>query len=263
MAASVAALFAAFPAAAEKTHEQRLPPPFPAPVAPPPQQEQVNPSSSSNQQLLSRSWSLWSLLDRDSAVGGQAITAWEDAQQCLEGPVSSVPEFWRLVRVVHPMSVLYSADYSIFLDGVYPAREDPQLRQGGRWILAIGAGGGPQRGRIAEGRFARVLNQVWQMVILSTVGEDFGPSTRSACICGVVISLRAKPQKETTSRSATNAKLALWLCHSQDDEHVRNIGRALLQALASQISREDAPRGGWQLAFENFEQRSVTHRLTE
>lgn len=167
-----------------------------------------------------------------------------------------------MLGIVHPMSVLHTVDYSVFLQGVYPAREDEHLRHGGRWILAIAAGGS-QRGRIAEGRFEQVLNQLWRMVILATVADDFGPSVKSAGICGVMMSLRAKTPEETTSRSATNAKLALWLCNAHDDEQVRAIGRIMLQAFVSQIPRDDAPKGGWQLAFESFHQRRVTHRLSE
>lgn len=221
---------------------------------------------------LSCGWRLWLLMDRQGVP-------WEEAQKCVHGPLRSVEAFWQLLQHAHPASALLNADYSFFREGFRPAREDPALREGGRWLLAISAHPGdaasapvaPPRGAVAEAAFGSLVDDVWRAALLAMIGGRFCEASPSApsLVCGVVISLRDRgqtrqPQEEasTSAQRKTAAKLALWLRGADDMEQVAAVGRAfrgVLEEAAADRSLE--PRGGWRLAFEDFRQRSVRMRL--
>lgn len=227
---------------------------------------------------LSCGWCLWLLLlDRHG-------TSWEESQRQVHGPMASVEAFWQLRRHIHPASTLCDADYSFFQEGLSPAREEPLLAGGGRWLLAVVKGGPSQaRGHVAEPHFAGLVDAAWDAVLLAAIGERFCEScggVRNAC--GVVVSLRERasqpPQHGAAGSAAAvaeaadslasapaagrTAKLALWLQDAEDKEQVLAVGRLLREVLEQAVpDTARTPRGGWRLAFEDFRRRSVTLRL--
>jgi len=209
---------------------------------------------------LASSWFLWLLMDREAC-------SWEDAQRRVHGPVASVEEFWQLLRHIHPPSAICDADYSFFQEGTSPAREDPELQHGGRWILAATAGGPEHaRGCIPEAQFSELVDQVWSAVLLALVGGRFADACASAQVSGAVISMRGQALTPPSSASSvpatsgTRAKLALWLRNAADREEVQAVGRLFHEVLSHATAELVAPRG-WKLAFEDFQTRAVTFRI--
>lgn len=202
-----------------------------------------------NEHPLDCRWVLWLLMDREGIT-------WTEAQQQVHGPVASVEAFWRLLHHIHPPSSLCDADYSFFREGTTPAREDPHMRSGGRWILAMTTGGHQRaRGYVMEAQFARLVDQLWKVVLLALIGEGFVSTGGSALVSGAVFSLRER------AASSTSAKLALWLYSAGDSEEVQAIGQILVELLTFAASECDEPRGGWRLAFEDFQTHAVTLRI--
>lgn len=226
------------------------PPPSPWSISQPEGAAQVGaastaaqPSEEKEEHPLICTWFLWLLMDREGI-------AWEQAQQKVHGPISSVEAFWQLVRHIHPPSSLCDADYSFFRDHTRPAREDPHMQDGGRWILALTTGGQTQtRGHVLEAQFAGLVDRVWRDLILALVGERFESA------CGAVISLRER------SASTCSAKLSLWLCNADSREDAHAAGQVLQELLARAAGELDPPKGGWRLAFEDFRARAVTIRI--
>lgn len=192
-------------------------------------------------------------------------SSWEESQQQVHGPVSSVEAFWRLLRHIHPASALCDADYSLFEEGLAPAREDPNLQAGGRWILALVEGGPSQsRGHVPEPHFGDLVDDIWGAALLALVGDRFVEAlgnTRNAC--GVVVSLRDRSASVSDlGEGPTTGKLALWLRDADDKEQVLAVGQVLREVLEQAVPETArTPRGGWRLAFEDFRRRAVTLRL--
>jgi len=212
-------------------------------------------------------WHLWLLVHRD----GQD---WSQAQQRIHGPIGSVEECWRVLRHTHPPSVLRDADYSLFRDGVRPAREDPRVLAGGRWLLAISAGAGRQRGRVPEALFPRVLDEAWNSLFLAAVagGRLLGATGDDDPVCGIVVSVRsggAGTQDTVGAQglaagAGQHAKLAVWLGDARNEASVKAVGDALRKVLAASappgLGGQDVPQGGWRAAFEDFQRGRVTLR---
>nr|ARD09183.1 eukaryotic translation initiation factor 4E-3b [Amphidinium carterae] len=217
-----------------------------------------------NGHALESRWALWVLLVRDNLD-------WSEALSVVHDDICSVEELWGLLAHMHLPSALLDADYSMFLQGVRPAREAPQVLNGGRWILALQSGGN-QRGALPVDRYHDVVDKVWLEVVLALLGgslENEAVNHGDPLSCGVVVSMRgcdkdSLPGDQEPVRKKTNpsAKLALWLKGSQNRGQVRAVGNALLQVVSSTTGAEDVPHGGWRLAFEDFASRSVTQRVS-
>lgn len=217
---------------------------------------------------LRHAWCLWLLLDRET-------TRWAEAQSCVRGPVASAEELWRLLRHAHTPSAVYDADYSLFREGVRPAREDPHVRAGGRWLLALSScrdGERAHRGSVPHARFPKLLDALWLAAVLLAVGGDFDDPSCGDNVAGIVVSVRlgsaaraergdAEPAADAPVK-ATTAKLAVWVSDSRAEAGVRAVGAAFREAVLDAASQEeDAPRGGWHIAFEDFQKRAVTCRI--
>mmetsp|Transcript_67311 Transcript_67311/g.161371 ORF Transcript_67311/g.161371 Transcript_67311/m.161371 type:complete len:876 (-) Transcript_67311:58-2685(-) len=222
-----------------------------------------------NDHCLDKRWALWVLLVRESLD-------WSEAQAVVHDEISSVEELWRVLQHIHLPSSLVDADYSVFLEGITPAREDERVQNGGRWILALQSGGS-QRGALPAARFHDVVDKVWLETVLAVLGgtleeaiaEGSATATDEPLSCGIVISMRGCDKDALSSgqdvpkQKPLTAKLALWLRGAQSRDQVRAAGNALLKVLSSATSAaDDVPRGGWRLAFEDFATRSVTSRLS-
>lgn len=255
-------------------------PPPPAEPPPPPLEAQLRVEQSLARRVaddtelwedhpLRHRWCLWLLLDRET-------TRWSEAQRQVRS-VASAEELWRLLRHVHAPSAVYDADYSLFREGVRPAREDPHVRAGGRWLLALtscGEGERAHRGSVSHTRFPKLLDALWLAAVLLAVGGDFDDAACGDNVAGVVVSVRlgsaaraarggdgAEPSADAPAKPTT-AKLALWVSDARAEAGVRAAGAALREAVLDAASGEaEAPRGGWHIAFEDFQKRAVTCRI--
>jgi len=202
---------------------------------------------------LKHRWCLWQLNEQSAD--------WTSAHQLLRGQITTPDGLWGAVGGVQPPSALSNEDYSVFHEGMMPAREDPHFIAGGRWIFAISTGS-VQRGYIAADRFASALNKSWKVLLKAVVCD--GHSTDSCPICGVVVSVRKGPRNDgnsTKSAAWTRAKLSVWLSDAKDTAYVESVGNILHRALVDSMLSEETPRGGWPMGFEDFQRKAVTVRI--
>lgn len=163
---------------------------------------------------LQCTWCVWVLLHNSSVKEN-----WQHSQMNVHS-FSTVEDFWRLFNNIKAPSKLGSADFSIFKKDVAPAWEDEVCRQGGRWLAKV------------DKMKSQDMDQLWLNVVLRILGEGFGEE--GSCICGAVVSPRAK-----------NSKVALWIS-DREEAKVMAIGRAYLQVLQESGFTGD-------LAFEDFQ----------
>lgn len=103
----------------------------------------------------------------------------------------SVEEFWGLYNNIIPPSQLPGkANYYLFKNGIIPAWEDPQNKNGGKWSIQV-----PKN---SESKSS--IDRMWLYTMLAAIGETFetastdsenAPSpTQSDLITGVIVSPR-------------------------------------------------------------------------
>lgn len=187
----------------------------------------ISPSVSLNK--LSSTWSLWVM----SQHGKVSKDHWQ-ANQTKVMEVSTVEDFWRMFNHIHPPSKISSADYSLFRDGITPAWEDKVCQRGGRWV--------------AKSDKCRGVDEAWQNVVLSLIGEQFTSLSGSNCICGSVVSTRR-----------SGVKIALWI-GTRDRNEIMAIGKLFKDSVQPlfQGKSEDST-----IAFDFFGEPSTDGRPIE
>ncbi|GFZ51359.1 hypothetical protein JCM24511_09120 [Saitozyma sp. JCM 24511] len=103
----------------------------------------------------------------------------------------SVEEFWGLYNnVVPPSQLPGKANYYLFKDGIMPAWEDPQNKNGGKWAI-----------QLPRDKSKPVIDQMWLYTMLAAIGETFetplaAPGEKPAApeasdlVTGVIVSSR-------------------------------------------------------------------------
>ena len=110
-------------------------------------------------------------------------------------------DFWALYNHIEIVSKLNGGcDYSLFKEGIKPMWEDPQNKDGGRWLISI-----DKRMR------NQLLDDLWMEVMMCLIGEAFGEYGNA--VNGAVVNVRVKGDK-----------IALWLSEFLDKEAVTSIG---------------------------------------
>jgi translation initiation factor 4E len=144
--------------------------------------------------------------------------------------ILTAEDFWAVNDHVHPPSSLCNADYSVFREGIFPAWEDPNVANGGRWLANF------------KGSLGSSLDSLWVETLLVILGELEG----SQVVCGAVVSARPK-----------GCKLAVWTSSCRPDD-VRAVGENLRKALGAGLkSAEQAS-----LHFDDFKKQAYTMTLT-
>ncbi|TYJ53893.1 hypothetical protein B9479_005442 [Cryptococcus floricola] len=103
----------------------------------------------------------------------------------------SVEEFWGLYNnIVPPSQLPGKANYYLFKNGIVPAWEDPQNKNGGKWAIQI-----PKNSDSKS-----TIDKIWLYTMLAAIGETFetpsgkaevAPSpTQSDLVTGVIVSPR-------------------------------------------------------------------------
>lgn len=166
-----------------------------------------NPSSSvvppSTSLPLHHKWALWYDNPRLAPQG----TSWNDnLKHC--GSFQTAEAFWQIFNNVKPSSQLaLNSNYHIFREGVQPMWEDPENKDGGKFVLTI-----PKKDS-KNGR----CDEWWLFTILAVIGEsmDMGGDQ----VCGAVVSIRKNQDR-----------IALWL-KSSDQEPCIKVGERWKKAL--------------------------------
>lgn len=81
--------------------------------------------------------------------------------------------FWRVYdHIIRPNDFKQTTDYHLFKDGIKPTWEDPQNKNGGKWMVRLKKG---------------LASRLWEEVVLAMIGEQFDVGHE---ICGAVVSVR-------------------------------------------------------------------------
>jgi len=144
-------------------------------------------------------------------------------------------DFWCMVHHTKSVSNFENCDISLFETGVIPAWEDPRFKKGGRWILKL------------DKIKARNLDDLWLMVSMALIGEDFA-DIGGETIRGATVSLRSRV-----------TKIGLWLESARDKEAVMAIGKHYRKVLSDHPELHDI--GLKELEFEDFDKKDITFQL--
>lgn len=110
---------------------------------------------------------------RSATGAGKAKVDYIDATKPI-GSFSTVEGFWQVYdHIVRPNDFKTSADYHLFKEGVKPTWEDPQNKQGGKWMVRLKTKG--------------LTSRYWEELVLAIVGEQFDVGHE---VCGAVVSVR-------------------------------------------------------------------------
>ncbi|XP_076455336.1 eukaryotic translation initiation factor 4E-like [Babylonia areolata] len=149
---------------------------------------------------LNHQWTLWYFKmdrNRDWCENNIIVTTF-----------ATVEDFWCLVNHIQKASKLNSGcDYSVFKDGIQPMWEDPQNKEGGRWLINMN-----------KNQRHTDLDNVWLEMLLCLIGEAFDPYGEE--ICGAVVNIRPKGDK-----------LGVWTKDCNHQDAIMHIGRTLRDRL--------------------------------
>jgi len=93
---------------------------------------------------------------------GVAHGGWmEDIRKVVE--FSSVEEFWGTYNnIVAPSQLPIKANYYLFKDGIMPAWEDPENKNGGKWSV-----------QVPKDKSRGVIDKMWLYTMLAAIGETY------------------------------------------------------------------------------------------
>lgn len=128
------------------------------------------PENTETQTAIQNRYVFWFMQRQSkSAVGNDNFDA--NLQQIAS--FQTVQHFWRVYdHVQRATSLPQMTDLHLFKDGIKPTWEDPNNKQGGKWII-----------RLRKGLAARY----WEELLLGIVGEQFDVGNE---VCGTVLSIR-------------------------------------------------------------------------
>ncbi|BEJ09246.1 hypothetical protein CcaverHIS641_0601610 [Cutaneotrichosporon cavernicola] len=123
--------------------------------------------------------------EQTSIPNASAHGGWlDDIRRVME--FDSVEEFWGLYNnIVPPSQLPGKANYYLFKDGIIPAWEDAQNKNGGKWAIQV-----PRDKSKAQ------IDQMWLYTMLAAIGETFESGVdgsapeRSDLVTGVIMSCR-------------------------------------------------------------------------
>lgn len=129
----------------------------------------------------------------------------------IVGEFCTVEDFWCYYNNMRKPSGLESnANYHIFKSGVKPMWEDPANIKGGKWILQL------------KGSNKEKLNDYWETIVLSIIGEMLLPDEHGDEICGAVMSKRK-----------TGDRIAVWNRHKNQKDLILAMGRKIKELLST------------------------------
>jgi translation initiation factor 4E len=103
--------------------------------------------------------------------------------------IMSPEQFWAIFNNILPAKMLaQNSNYHLFKEGIEPMWEDPQNKDGGKFVLSM-----PKSYR-SEGR----TDECWLYTVLAVIGETMDESGEE--VCGCVVSIRKSQDR-----------IALWL----------------------------------------------------
>eukprot|EP00998_Keelungia_sp_KM082_P007856 NODE_4041_length_823_cov_46.919540_g4018_i0.p1 GENE.NODE_4041_length_823_cov_46.919540_g4018_i0~~NODE_4041_length_823_cov_46.919540_g4018_i0.p1 ORF type:complete len:230 (-),score=37.52 NODE_4041_length_823_cov_46.919540_g4018_i0:133-759(-) len=123
---------------------------------------------------------------------------------------NAVEDFWSTYNhVKRPNDLEYGSNYHMFKAGIKPMWEDDQNRAGGKWVITLTLKEEQQR-----------LDDLWELLVLSMIGEYLDDGVGGDQICGAVM-----------SRRKNGPKLSIWTREKDNEEALLGIGKRLRQIL--------------------------------
>jgi translation initiation factor 4E len=120
----------------------------------------------------------------------------------------SILQFWSIFNNILPSSQLaLNSNYHLFKEGIEPMWEDPQNKDGGKFVLSM-----PKKDT-REGRG----DEWWLYTVLAVIGETMDLTGEE--VCGCVVSIRKSQDR-----------IALWL-RSSDKKRCTEVGARWKKAL--------------------------------
>jgi len=145
---------------------------------------------------LKNKWAMWYFKNDKSKD-------WKDNQKYVYS-FDTIEDFWALYNhMLQPSELQSGCDYSLFKEGIEPMWEDPNNKNGGRWLI-----------NSLKQQRQYVLDRFWMETLLCLVGEIFEAASDE--VCGTVINIRPKGDK-----------LGIWTRDAEDQEKNMVIGRGL------------------------------------
>ncbi|CAH2106984.1 unnamed protein product [Euphydryas editha] len=145
---------------------------------------------------LENSWSFWMFTNIKA-------NTWEENLIKLT-TFDTVEDYWCLYHhMKRPSELEFGQEYAVFKNNIRPAWEDNANKCGGRWLINF------ERRR-------ETLDQVWLIVILLMIGENF---ENSDVISGAVVNVRA------------TSKIGIWISDWKNEKAILEIGKKLKSTL--------------------------------
>ncbi|XP_076455324.1 eukaryotic translation initiation factor 4E-like [Babylonia areolata] len=160
----------------------------------------LSPSEKWIKHPLKDTWTLWYFkMDRNKK--------WCD-NNVIVTSFSTVEDFWSIYNYTQKASKLIpGCDYSVFKDGIQPMWEDPQNKEGGRWLI-----------NLERNDRHTYLDNVWLEMLLCLIGDAF--DNHGEEVCGIVVNIRQRGDK-----------LGVWTRNCNNQDSILHIGRVLRERL--------------------------------
>lgn len=117
---------------------------------------------------------------------------------------NTIEDFWSMYNNKYSVEELMpNTDYMLFKKGIRPEWEDPQNRDGGKWVVTLPI----------EEDMEKEVSEAWVMSLVSLVSGQLDPKDNEI-ICGIVLSVREK-----------HLRLSLWCSDSKAEQQLKLVGR--------------------------------------
>eukprot|EP00993_Chasmostoma_nieuportense_P004155 NODE_4840_length_733_cov_57.519802_g4678_i0.p1 GENE.NODE_4840_length_733_cov_57.519802_g4678_i0~~NODE_4840_length_733_cov_57.519802_g4678_i0.p1 ORF type:complete len:211 (-),score=74.51 NODE_4840_length_733_cov_57.519802_g4678_i0:99-686(-) len=156
---------------------------------------------------LEHQWTIWYDSRRLHQQGNQADW-FANLQKVAE--FGTVEDFWSTYNhIKRPTDLEFGANYHLFKAGVKPMWEDELNRKGGKWVMTFQA-------REDQNR----LDDMWELLVLSMIGEYLEEGTNGDQICGAVL-----------SRRKNGPRISVWTSDRENQTALKAIGTRLRSIL--------------------------------
>jgi len=155
---------------------------------------------------LENKWVLW--YDSRRLHANANDKNWMDTLQIV-ATFSTVEDFWSTYNhIKRPGDLEYGANYHMFKDKIKPMWEDDANKKGGKWVVTLSK------------EDAARIDDLWELLLLSMIGEYLDEGVAGDQICGAVLS-RRKPFP----------RLSVWTRDTENMAAVKSVGSRIRSVL--------------------------------
>jgi translation initiation factor 4E len=156
---------------------------------------------------LEHAWVIW--YDSRRLHTAKAENTWLENLQTV-AIFNTVEDFWSTYNhIKRPADLEFGANYHMFKEGVKPMWEDEANKKGGKWVMTLNAKEDSSR-----------LDELWELLLLSIIGEYLDDGPAGDQICGAVL-----------SRRKAAPRISVWTRDRDDKASLQNVGSRLRSIL--------------------------------